>query len=203
MMVGVVILAAGASSRMGEPKQLLEFDGRSFLRRAATEALRSACRPIVVVVGANAAQVRAEVSGLEVLVVENPWWAAGMSRSLRAGVAELVKHDGVGAVLVMLCDQPFVTAAVVGDLVAAYRSTGKTIVASEYGGSCGVPALFARTHFAELIALDDAGGAKGMIAAHAAEVTRLSFPKGEVDIDTPEDYRRLRGEAVAEASADV
>jgi len=92
----------------------------------------------------------------------------------------------------MLCDQPFVTAAVINNLVAAFRSNGTGIVASEYGGTVGVPALFGREYFAALAALNGAAGAKQIIAAHSSDVVRVPFPKGTTDIDTPEDYWQLQ-----------
>jgi molybdenum cofactor cytidylyltransferase len=94
--------------------------------------------------------------------------------------------------VLMLCDQPSVTPAVINGLVASYRSSGKGIIASEYGGTLGVPALFGRRHFAELAALDGTEGAKRVIAAHTSEVGRMAFPQGARDIDTPEDYVQLQ-----------
>jgi molybdenum cofactor cytidylyltransferase len=193
--IGVIVLAAGASSRMGRPKQLLPCrDGMSLVRRAAIEALRSGCRPVVVVTGAHARETHGEVRGLPVQIVENPSWAAGMGTSLRVGLAALEEvADTVDAAVVMLCDQPLATAAVLERLVEAQRASGAGIVASEYAGTLGVPAVFARAHFAELDGLNGAAGAKGIIAAHAAEVVRVPFPGGVVDVDTPEDYSRQRG----------
>jgi molybdenum cofactor cytidylyltransferase len=190
--VGAVVLAAGSSSRMGSPKQTLQFRGESLLRRAALAALDAGCRPVIVVTGAYAELSRRELDGLEVREVLNPHWETGMASSIRMGVEELVgaEPDADAAVL-MLCDQPHVTARVVSGLVAAHRATGRPVVASTYGGSFGAPALFGRTLFAELARLEGAAGAKQVIKKHAAEAHFISFRSGEVDVDTPDDFSRL------------
>jgi molybdenum cofactor cytidylyltransferase len=193
--VAIILLAAGASTRMGRPKQLLTYDGHTFLRKAAEAAAASVCRPLLVVLGAYADQLQSEIDGLLVRSVINDRWAEGMGSSIRAGLEALKHCDREGAakaVVLMLCDQPFVTAAVINNLVTAFRSNSKGIVASEYGGIVGVPALFAREYFAALAALSGAAGAKQIIADHTSDVVRVSFPKGITDIDTPEDYLQLR-----------
>ena len=197
--VGAVVLAAGSSSRMGSPKQTLRYRGESLLRRAALAALGAGCRPVVVVTGAHAGPSRRELEGLDVLEVSNPLWETGMASSVRAGIEGLsgAAPDACAAVL-MLCDQPHVNAQIIGGLVAAHRETGSPVVASEYGGGFGVPALFDRTLFAELARLEGAAGAKQVIKRHASEARFLPFPGGEVDVDTPEDFSRLTAEGVEE-----
>ena len=188
--VAAVILAAGASSRMGSPKQTLRYRGESLLRRAALAALGAGCRPVVVVTGAHAELSRRELEGLGVREVFNPYWETGMASSVRAGVEALAGADADGVVL-MLCDQPHVTAEVISGLVAAHRATLRSVVASAYGGGFGVPALFGRTLFAELAQLEGAAGARQVIKRHASEAHFLPFPGGETDVDTPDDFSRL------------
>ncbi|HEX8847433.1 MAG TPA: nucleotidyltransferase family protein [Pyrinomonadaceae bacterium] len=190
--VGAVILAAGSSSRMGSPKQTLQFRGESLLRRAALAALGAGCGPVIVVTGAHSELSRCELDGLDVREVLNTHWETGMASSIRAGVEGLVSAtpDVVAAVL-LLCDQPHVTARIISGLVAAHRATGSAVVASTYGGSFGVPALFSRTLFAELARLEGAAGAKSVIKRHASEAHFLPFQGGEVDVDTPDDFARL------------
>ena len=188
--VAAVILAAGASSRMGSPKQTLRYRGESLLRRAALAALGAGCRPVVVVTGAHAELSRRELEGLGVREVFNPYWETGMASSVRAGVEALAGADADGVVL-MLCDQPHVTAEVISGLVAAHRATPRSVVASAYGGGFGVPALFGRTLFAELAQLEGAAGARQVIKRHASEAHFLPFPGGETDVDTPDDFSRL------------
>ncbi|HLM57503.1 MAG TPA: nucleotidyltransferase family protein [Pyrinomonadaceae bacterium] len=190
--VGAVILAAGSSSRMGRPKQTLHYRGESLLRSAALAALGAGCRPVVVVTGAHAELSRRELDGLDVREVSNPLWETGMASSIRAGVEGLLgAAPAAAAAVLMLCDQPHVTAEVISGLLAAHRDTGSPVVACEYGGSFGVPALFARSLFDELARLEGAAGAKQVVKRHASEAHFLSFPKGEVDVDTPEDFSRL------------
>ena len=190
--VGAVILAAGSSSRMGTPKQLLSFRGQTLLRRAALAALGAGCRPVIVVTGAHAEQTRVELRGLDVREAFNARWETGMASSVRAGVGALAEADAEArAVVLMLCDQPYVTGEVIASLVAAHRACGSPVVASRYGGGLGVPALFDRTVFAELARLEGAAGAKQVIRKYASEAGFVPFPAGEIDVDTPEDFARL------------
>jgi molybdenum cofactor cytidylyltransferase len=191
--VGAVVLAAGASTRMGTPKQLLQFDGQTLLRRAASVALEAGCRPVMVVTGANATASRKVLRGLDVREVENQQWESGMGSSIRVGVEALVTlNPRSAAVVLMVCDQPFVTRETVVGLVRSHRETTCSIIASRYGGSYGVPALFSRTHFAELMKLKGAGGAKTIIQTHLRKVHFVPFPEGKIDIDTSDDFARLQ-----------
>ncbi|HEX7183650.1 MAG TPA: nucleotidyltransferase family protein [Thermoanaerobaculia bacterium] len=188
--IGAVILAAGSSSRMGSPKQILQFRGKSLLRRAALAALGAGCCPVIVVTGAHAELSRRELDGLDVREVLNPHWETGMASSIRAGLEALIGADADAAVF-MLCDQPHVTAGVISRLAAAHRVTRRPVIASTYGGSFGVPALFSRSLFAELARLEGAAGAKQVIERYASEAHFLPFRGGEVDVDTPDDFSRL------------
>jgi molybdenum cofactor cytidylyltransferase len=177
---------------MGRPKQTLQFRGESLLRRAALAALGAGCRPVIVVTGAHSELSRREFDGLDVQEVLNPSWEIGMASSIRAGVEGLVSADAdVAAAVLLLCDQAHVTADVISGLIAAHRATGRPIVASTYGGSFGVPALFSRTLFDELARLEGAAGAKQVIKSHASDAHFLPFHDGEVDVDTPDDFSRL------------
>jgi molybdenum cofactor cytidylyltransferase len=190
--VGAVVLAAGASSRMGSPKQTLRFRGESLLRRAVLAATGAGCRPVVVVTGAHAELCRRELEGLDVQEVFNASWETGMASSVRAGIEGLVGMDAnVSAAILLLCDQPHVTSDVISSLLAAQQATGRPIIASTYGESFGVPALFRGTLFKELMQLEGMSGAKEIIKRHALEAHFLPFPCGEVDVDTPHDFSRL------------
>jgi molybdenum cofactor cytidylyltransferase len=192
MNVGAVILAAGSSSRMGRPKQALQFQGASLLRRVAIAALDATCRPVVVVTGAYAHLSRRELDELEVREAFNPDWETGMGSSVRVGIEGLVSMDAdVAAAVLLLCDQPHVTSAVVSSLLEAHHATGRTVIASAYGGSFGVPAVFSRTLFTELTQLAGSSGAKEIIKRHASAAHFLTFPEGEVDVDTPDDFSCL------------
>ncbi|HKY45248.1 MAG TPA: nucleotidyltransferase family protein [Pyrinomonadaceae bacterium] len=192
MNVGAVILAAGSSSRMGRPKQTLQFQGMSLLRRAAIAALDATCRPVVVVTGAHAELSRRELDQLDVCEAFNPDWETGMGSSVRTGIERLISIDAdVAAAVLLLCDQPHVTLAVVSSLLAAHHTTRKPVIASAYGEGFGVPALFSRTLFAELTQLAGWSGAKEIIKRHRSETHFLPFPDGEVDVDTPDDFSSL------------
>jgi molybdenum cofactor cytidylyltransferase len=194
--VGLVILAAGGSTRLGQPKQLVAYRGRSLLRHAAEVATGTLCRPIVVVLGAHAAEIEAEVRDLPVRVTENPHWTRGLATSLRRGVEILeAAEEEIGAVVIMLCDQPLVSVPAIDGLVQAYRSGGKPIIASAYDGILGVPALFDRRLFPELLALEGEEGARRIIARHPRDVHGIPFPGGTLDIDTPQDCEQLHAGA--------
>lgn len=195
--VGAVVLAAGASSRMGEPKQLLRLGGETLLRRALRAAFEGGCRPVVVVLGARAEELRAEAVWGGAHVVFNEAWAEGMGSSIRCGLGALLDATGealLEAAVLMLCDQPFVDGEVIGRLVETYRAGGARLVASRYGveGARGVPALFDCTLFPELLELDGAEGAKGVIKRHACEAAYVAAPAAAFDVDTPDDYRALK-----------
>ncbi|MBH8575228.1 nucleotidyltransferase family protein [Nostocaceae cyanobacterium CENA369] len=191
--VAIIILAAGASTRMGRPKQLLPYQGRSLLQHTIESAIASVCKPVVVVLGANAQQIRSEVTQPFVQVVENSQWNLGMSASIRSGIRSLSTYsESIDAAVITVCDQPFLSSEIINLLVEAYHSLAKAIVASEYAETLGVPALFSRTFFSELAALGETVGAKQLINRHLNQVFRVPFPLGAVDIDTPKDYEELQ-----------
>lgn len=179
---------------MGRAKQLLAHGGSTLVRHAAEVAVACRCGPVAVVVGASSDAVAAERVGLPVAVVRNPGWEHGIGSSIRAGVGFFAEDANVDAVVILLADQPRVGYEVVGRLIRAHRETGSPVVAATYAGTVGVPALFARSRFAELLALDDWAGAKRIIERAGAEAIRVAVPEAEFDIDTPADYERLRGE---------
>ncbi|MEH1855076.1 MAG: nucleotidyltransferase family protein [Nostoc sp.] len=190
--IAIMILAAGASTRMGTPKQLLLYQGRSFLQYITEMAIASVCQPVVVVLGANAEQIHPQIKQLPVKVVKNLDWACGMSASIKSGI-ELLNNlpQKLEAVVITLCDQPFVSQQIINQLVDTYYSTKKQIIACEYAGTLGVPALFGQRFFSELAALKNASGAKTVINNNLNEVFCIPFPLGDIDIDTPKDYEQL------------
>jgi molybdenum cofactor cytidylyltransferase len=187
--IGAVILAAGRSSRFGRPKQLVRFEGQTLLERAITAAIEGGCRPVVVVIGSDAAEIATDLASKSVSVVENRDSTAGIGTSIRAGVRHLsyVAPES-NAVVLMVCDQPFVRAATVIDLITRWTKTGKSIVASSYSNTLGVPALFDSSCFGELFQLAGDRGAKPIIFADPERVAAVSFPEGACDIDTVADY---------------
>lgn len=190
MKCGLILLAAGGSTRMGEPKQLMDYHGKPLVRHAVDTALASACRPVIVVLGANAGAISEVVRDLPVETVTNLCWSEGMGTSIQAGGRAAAGRELDGVILA-LADQPLVTAEIYNQLVAQHEMTGKPIVTSEYAGTVGVPVLFAREYFPHLLALRPEQGCKGVILAHEASALRISFPEAETDVDTPVDFQRL------------
>jgi len=191
---GAVVLAAGASRRMGPggPKALLEVGGRPLVVRAAEAALAAPVWPVVVVLGAQAEKIRPALARLPVLVIENPAWTEGMASSLRAGLGALGQFSRhLDGAVVALCDQPAFSADAIGRLIAAQRETGRTIAAARYDGRCGAPALFLREHFAALAALTGEEGARLLLNGDPARVAAVDLPELAADLDTPEDYARF------------
>src|SRR5947207_4600408 len=184
---GAVILAAGGSSRFGRPKQLLNFGGTTLVRRMVDLARDAACKPVIVVVGEQKNEIAEQLRGGGATLVENENWRAGIGTSIRAGVKKVAADANAGAVVLLLCDQPFVDAKLVRELIALRTRANKPIVACSYDDSLGVPALFDRSCFAALLALQDSSGAKPLILANLARVTELPFSLGKIDIDTEED----------------
>jgi molybdenum cofactor cytidylyltransferase len=190
----LVLLAAGASTRLGRPKQLLPFRGRSLLRHAAETALASVCRPVVVVLGAGAEEMETELAALPVRVAVNQAWAGGMASSIRTGLKAVASEAaGPDTVVIMLCDQPLITAPMLDQLVKIHRAAGRGIVASEYEGALGVPALFSRKYYPELGMLAGDQGARRIILKHENDVTRIPLPEAALDVDRLEEATRLAG----------
>ncbi|HEY5227217.1 MAG TPA: nucleotidyltransferase family protein [Opitutaceae bacterium] len=185
---GAVILAAGGSSRMGQAKQLLEVDGVPLLLRVVDEALGSGADPVVVVLGASLEKIRPAVAGRNVVVSHNPDWAAGLSTSIRAGMATLLAiAPDAGAVLLTPCDQPALSSAIFSGLADLQRSTGR-IACVRFGGRNASPAVFPRGHFPALQNLSGDHGARELLNAGPEKVEALEAPALGVDFDTLADY---------------
>lgn len=192
MSVGAVVLAAGGSSRFGQPKQLAIFQGEPFVRRIVTAAKDAGCAPVIVVVGADAAQITPVLADLPVSIIDHPNWSNGLGSSIAVGVkhAETIAAD-LNAAILLACDQPFVNAAILKQLIQLHLKDGKPIVASAYAGTLGIPALFDRSCFADLLQLTGDSGAKKIILARRPDVETFDFPAAAIDIDTAADYEKL------------
>ena len=190
--IGLIILAAGSAIRMGRPKQLLSYQGRSLILHAVEVALASLCQPIVVVLGAYAEQIKPELMLKAVQVVENSQWQEGMSSSIRAGISMLLKTNSkLDAVIISLADQPLVSPQIFNQLIQSYQETQKVIIASKYNETTGVPALFSNALFPELMQLEGDKGAKALIQKYIDTGLILLIPEAAIDIDTPDDYKQL------------
>jgi molybdenum cofactor cytidylyltransferase len=191
-MLGAIVLAAGASSRMGQPKQLLKYRGQTLLRRICEAAIEAECAPIVVVLGAHAQQIAAELDHLAVDATINPNWQSGIGSSIRAGVQRMIELSPIlDATLILLCDQPVVDASVIARLVQMYRESGKGVCAASFAQTLGPPVVVSRRFLEMLLRLPDDRGAKQLWLEHPEELCRFECAEGEIDLDTPEDLRRL------------
>ncbi len=186
--VACAILAAGASRRLGHPKQLLLHGGTPLVRLAAACARQSRAAACAVVLGAHANAVQAAVAGLDVDVLENEAWSEGVASSIRTACA-WANRLGSDALLLALCDQPRLTAQHLDQLIGEYERTG-LLTASSYAGKNAVPALFPRAHFATLAALHGDTGASPLLNG-AAHVHAVPWADGELDIDTPASAAQL------------
>lgn len=191
-MTGLIILAAGASTRLGSPKQQLIYNGKTLLQHAIDVALDSSCSPVIVVLGAHSMVISPEIPSERVAVIQNPDWEEGMASSIRAGITALQqKAPEATEVIFMVCDQPYVDTAHLNNLVRQRLDTGKGIIASYYNDTMGVPVLFDRSFFPALLSLKGEEGAKKLLYRYEQEVAAVPFPQGSVDIDTLADYQSL------------
>ncbi len=192
-MTGLIILAAGPSTRLGKPKQLLQYKGESLISRAILAGQQSGCDPIIAVLGAHFEKIQAEIDSETVHFVQNQNWEEGIGSSIRTGLSKLLKlHPQINETIIMLCDQPFVDGSLLKKLIHKRRSADKDIVACTYSDTIGVPVLYSKICFPELLALKGDEGAQKLLFRHQQEVTTVPFPKGSIDIDTAEDYKALQ-----------
>lgn len=188
-----ILLAAGGSSRLGMPKQLVEFRGQTLIRRAAESLIFAECDKIVIVLGSEIEGSRRELRGLNVEIVENANWSDGMAASIKFGIEHL-EAEQPDAVLISLCDQPLVDGNCLSHLIEAFKTTNADIVAARYDGVVGVPAIFSRAMFKSLAALDGDKGARELIRENA--VVSVEMPDGKLDLDSASDWNWLtEGEA--------
>ena len=188
--IGIIILGAGASSRLGRPKQLLKHvDSGSLIRHTCQLAINSGLGPIVLVLGARKELILEEVKDLMIHTVDNMMWPQGISGSIKIGLNHILELDpSLMAVIILVCDQPYLTTELIIKLVSVYTETGKPIVASTYNGVSGTPALFDRMFFNVILELEGDKGASKIIYQHPDQVEEVMFEQGGIDIDTEEDY---------------
>lgn len=189
---GVLILGAGNSSRLGQPKQLLRYQGRTLIRQMGEEAIAAVDTPVMVVTGANADLVEEALRELPIEVVENDHWEEGMGSSIGIGVSEMhLLHPELSSVIIMVCDQPFVNAALLKKLITHQQVTGKGIVGATYENTIGTPVLFCHHYFPALKELQGPDGVRQILRQSTGDIAIVSFPLGALDIDTADDYQQL------------
>ena len=193
--IGMIVLAAGESRRMREPKQFLRFEGKTLLRRAAETAVQTIFRPVVVVLGANFERAAAEIEDLPLEIVFNEKWRRGLSSSIKKGLENLLKiAPATTAVVIALADQPLINANHLNLFAERFEKSKNPVVAAQYNQTRGVPALFAREVFADLGALSGDKGAKPLIEKYRQTLAVVDLPEAAFDIDTPFDFGFLNSD---------
>jgi molybdenum cofactor cytidylyltransferase len=191
--LAIIILAAGQSSRMGQPKQLLVYESITLLERTLQVASEVAGDNVCVVIGANATLILQQVPKVAGMCVFNDKWKDGMGTSIALGLQSILNlYPAIKTVIIMAADQPFVTSEHLKQMIRHKEESGKPIVASAYQDAVGIPALFDQTFFKDLLDLETDKGAKDIILSHDQQVARLALPGGEIDIDTPEQFDSLQ-----------
>ena len=191
MDTGIIILAAGNSSRLGEPKQLLSFQGKTLVRNVVEEALKTTAY-VLLVTGSNHSRISEEIKDLNVKVIENKKWIEGMGSSINVGITELLRSfPSIKNCIISVCDQPFLNASVFSELIQIQKETEKGIIASKYSETIGTPVLFTEKYFKPLQSLAGEQGAKKMIENYKDDIAEISFEMGAIDIDTQADYKNL------------
>jgi len=189
LQTAILLLAAGNSSRLGRAKQLVPFGRNTLLKHAAQTALGAELGPVTVVLGADEDRCRETLGVLPLTIISNPKWEDGMGGSIAAGM-EPIDESAYRAVIVMLCDQPAITTEVLRSLAMLQRLSDKPIVASEYDGTLGAPAIFGASEYPALRRLEGHQGAKPLFN-DPSKLTTLPCPEGAVDIDTEKDLETL------------
>jgi molybdenum cofactor cytidylyltransferase len=195
----VLIIAAGESKRLGEPKQLLQYKGQSLINRLIDTVNDAVHFPITLVLGANAEKIEKQLENSTLDIVINKNWEEGMASSIRIGLEHLIqKHEQsnsgetkLDGVMILVCDQPFIKTEHISSLLHLQASTLLPIAACYYAQVLGTPALFHKSIFNDLLALKGDIGAKKIINAKEKEVAKLHFENGVIDIDTLEDYEQF------------
>jgi len=190
---GIIVLAAGSSSRMGEPKQLMKFKSRTFLQHIVEESKEANLNPVICVTGYESDQISKAISDMNVTIVHNELWSEGMGTGISAGIRQAMLLD-LDSVILAVSDQPYVSSGLFAKMLTLKDKSGKRIVASSYAGTLGTPVLFDKEYFNQLKGLQGNQGAKHIVNMNMFDVVPVKFEKGSIDIDTKEDYEKLISE---------
>ena len=192
--IGILLLAAGSSSRLGQPKQLVKINHEILIEYIINSALATPCNPIVIVLGAHYQKIKPLIEHHSIYVLVNKNWEKGMGSTIACGMDFIIKNfPNLKAVILLVCDQYKLSEKDILKLITIYEKTEKNIIASKYGNTIGVPALFSKNIFQELIKLNSHQGAKNIINQYKNELATIDFPEGISDLDTKEDLEKLIG----------
>jgi CTP:molybdopterin cytidylyltransferase MocA len=194
-LIPAIVLAGGASTRLGQPKQLLRlpaFGGETLIEHAASLARAAGAAPVFVVLGAHAGEIQRQSRLHDCVVLRNRGWAEGMASSLRMGIFAVIDAapDASGT-MVLVCDQPALSVEHLRQLLATHQDDPESIAASRYAGHFGVPAVFPRALFPALLELKGDQGARAILQNSGLAIHPIEFAQGELDIDSPEDLQGL------------
>ena len=189
---GIIILAAGSSSRFGNTKQLLHFNNKTLIQHVINEAIAANAEPVIVVTGANADEISKEIKDEKATIVFNEDWEKGMASGIVAGLKTAITlNNDIEKIIIAVCDQPFVSSALFQQLYQTQEENVQHIVACSYADTIGTPALFTQKYFDNLLSLQGEEGAKKILKIHKDDVATIDFPQGAIDIDTEKDYHDL------------
>lgn len=190
---GIVLLAAGQSIRLGQPKQLLSFNNHTFIENAVCTALATPLRPVTVVLGARNEAIAPYLTPYtNAQIVYNEDWETGMASTIQTGLKALLQtNPAADGVLLMVCDQPFLTPTIINDLISLQQQTKLPAAACRYQQKTGTPALLHQSLFKELLQLRGDTGARKILEALDTKIALLNFEKGMIDVDTEADYQQL------------
>ncbi|WP_276363217.1 nucleotidyltransferase family protein [Daejeonella sp. H1SJ63] len=190
--IAIIILAAGRSSRLGSPKQLLEYRGTSLLQHSIDAATGSMASSVIIILGSDKENIEKQLNREQIIITENPDWESGMASSIRCGINEILNSfSKTDAAIIMVCDQPYVSSDLLNELILAHQTSGKAIIASSYDNILGTPALFHKSMFHELMALKGDKGARVLFNKFHDQTGSIDFKDGRIDIDTSENYKNL------------
>lgn len=191
--VGIIILAAGGSARMGRAKQLLPLNGQPLLLHTVDEALSTSVTNVLVVLGSTPGTYKDLLETYPVQLVVNESWQKGIGSSIKSGLVALQESTtDLDAVLFLVGDQPAISFEYLCRIINTYYQSTANLIASGYSGTYGVPALFGKDFFQDILELNDSDGAKAILKKNEHLLTVLDCPEGAVDIDTPEDYAHFK-----------
>jgi len=189
----VIILAAGESDRMGQPKQLLPYLETTLLEHAIETAGSLAVAEVCIVLGSGAETILPIIANASENIIINKDWKTGMSSTIKCGLQYILnKYPATDGIIFMTCDQPYITKENLNEMIVMHRENGKTIIAASYADTIGIPVLFGGRFFSELMKLNGDKGAKQIIQKYHDEVAEILIPRAAIDIDTPEQFQALK-----------
>lgn len=190
--IASILLAAGESSRLGFPKQLISFQGELLIESLARKIVSLSLPKNICITGAHKSEIQNAVQPFQFETVHNEYYKNGMSSSIMKGVREIIMDEDIDAILITVCDQPLIPTSHYKKLIDVYLETENKIVSSKYGETYGVPAIFDRDFFQEMLSIDSGGGAKQIIKNNLKSTGFVQCEEASFDIDTPENYEALK-----------